>query len=439
MRHNIINTIIITLLTLLTLSIKAQADTQTGTQAAVLTDATSATSADTIAVPNLTASLMIAEPSLLTAQSTYGHAFIRLAYPDESLDFCFTVESLNKVSAWEIITGDYRARLMAIATPEYLAKFAQHQRSVAEYPLNLTNRQIQALWQNLDERMVRGTVVSTDFVLHGCAAELVQILMQNLPITYDREACKELGTTYFEIGNRFRMRSSFGVCAIGMCFGEEMHAERTPEQLAYIPTALPSLFSHATIDGHPLLADAPCRLYATDGTVSTVSTMSTVNTVSMVSTADTSVPFHDAHTPVLYYIIGMLAVVTVLCLLSWRIRQLRSILNITMMTAYTLCAILIPTVSMLCTVSAFGGWNWCYVPFNLLPVIVIAVNSLKRPSQRVLVIQRMLFATVLLLSAIFMALHTSEIGILSERFAIEQPAFTAIFAVWAVNLLKQRS
>lgn len=126
------------------------------------------------------ASIMIASPDYSRTQSSFGHMFMRMQCPYYNLDYCFSFESAQTISFLPILMGDYRVRLVRVATDEYMQQYADQGRLVDQYDLNLTLPEKQRLWQKLDETVELDVYPKHDYFHNGCSQELIHLLTECL-------------------------------------------------------------------------------------------------------------------------------------------------------------------------------------------------------------------------------------------------------------------
>lgn len=148
--------------------------------------------ADTLAVPQgLRASLLVASPGQ-EVYSVYGHAALRLEYPAKRLDYCFTFEMSTDLSTeLDFLRGRAKAGFTVAPTPLYLQQYRQAGRGVVAYPLNLTPREIQLLWRNLDQECAAGATWDYDYPGVNCASMCAYMLEKAVgdaggTLTYER-------------------------------------------------------------------------------------------------------------------------------------------------------------------------------------------------------------------------------------------------------------
>lgn len=372
------------------------------------------------------ASMMIAESSPATVQGQYGHAFIRLQYPAERLDYCFTLETTNDDEhAWDIITGNYTTSVMAFPSSQYMSQFRNQQRSVVELPLNLTDKEIQTLWRTLDETIVDTMqVIPPDYFTHGCSAELTDILFRCIDgyVEFSPVVCDSLGDSYFQVGDTYRPLSSWSIIGLGFCFASGMFEKRLPENLLYVPLSLPFMFSHAEIvnDGkrRPLLSTTRAKAYNPTGKQTLID----------------ATPVHifpvDTAMPVRMYALMLLSLQLLLAFFAGK--SVRCI-NVLLFIVYNLMTFAILLVNVLTSMTELQGWNWMLFFYNPLPLLLWVVNR-KRPMSPAL--QRKIHATLTIWAVVCVAV----MAIFNDTVLIGNTLFSAIFALQLViSMLKNRT
>lgn len=362
------------------------------------------------------ASFMVAEPTSSTVQAQYGHAFIRLEYPAEGLDYCFTLESdYDNEHVWDIAVGNYHSAIMAFKSDEYLKKFAMEGRKVAQLPLNLKEVEIQNLWRMLDEKMMnKGQNIASDYFTHGCSAELARILFANIngDVMFGEEVLDSIGRTYMQVGDTYRPLSSWSILASGFCFAKSMQKERTAKELTYLPVAIPFMFSHARIidtDGErQLLSSKEATLYMSNGKTQ-ICNANEVHFFPM-----------DTRTPIRLYITIYVALQIALFLF---VKKMRKPMNIVMFSAYNLIMAMMLLTSLLTSVEEFKGWNWLYLFYNPLPLLLWLRNRKKpfntKRKERLMNVATMWSAACVAGMALVGGMIATEITLISAAFAIQ--------------------
>lgn len=361
------------------------------------------------------ASVMVASFSERNTQSMYGHAFLRMQYPAEGLDYCFTLETLNDDERlWDIVVGNYATRMMAFNSKEYMAQFAEQGRTVAQLQLNLTEQEIQTLWRVLDEAIMDAThIIPPDFFTHGCSTELTRILLGCIDgeVEFDNEVLDSIGDTFSQIGDAYRPRSVWGGITPYFFATKGVHSQMPAYQLTFAPVALPYMFSHAYIVNgqgrRPFLSSSSVTMYAPDLTVST-------RKVGQVFFFP-----RDTRTPVAAYLMALLVVQVVVCLAFSRLRRPVSMV---LFAAYNIIFLLLLLISWQTSITEFSGWNWMYLFYNPVPVLLWMANRVSPFGQKA----SMAIGNVL---AVWSAVCVVVLASMTDIFITEQVLVTALFAV----------
>lgn len=364
------------------------------------------------------ASVMVASRSETYTQALYGHAFFRLQYPAEHLDYVFTLETLNdNEKPWDIIVGNYDTRVMAFKTEDYLKQFAEQNRTVVQLPLNLTEHEIQTLWRVLDETITDTTQsIPADFFTHGCSSELTQILRRCIDgdVEFDPEVQDSIGSTKFQLGALYRTQTSWHIVALSFFATEGMHSNLPPHMMTYAPIALPYMLSHAYIvngsDRRPLLSPTAATLYAPDCTIS--------------SAKVAGVHFfpQDSRTPMAAYLLALVFLQIAACL---AFRKLLRPISIALFAVYNLMVLLLWIVSWQSSIMELRGWNWLYLFYNPVPLLLWLRNRVKPFSQKA---RATICNAMIAWSAICIVILMAK----PDMFLPEQAVITAIFAMQIV-------
>ena len=80
----------------------------------------------------------------------------------------------------KFLTGQAKAGFMAAPTGVFMEQYKRQGRSIDEYDLNLTPKQEQTLWRNLDREIAQEARWSYDFITVNCGSMCVWIIQQSL-------------------------------------------------------------------------------------------------------------------------------------------------------------------------------------------------------------------------------------------------------------------
>ena len=126
------------------------------------------------------ASLLIMSPGD-ELYSCAGHACIRLECPKFNLDYCFSYESEGVADkVWTFLRGKLKMGMFAVPTADYLKLGRESGRGVMQYRLNLPPDAKQRLWKILDERVAQGPYLPYNYMERGCAQSALNVLMEAL-------------------------------------------------------------------------------------------------------------------------------------------------------------------------------------------------------------------------------------------------------------------
>lgn len=220
------------------------------------------TAVDRNAPDFITASLCIADPGTIL-YSCAGHAFIRMQCPTFNMDVCFSCESEDVEEKFiPYLFGNLKMGMFRIKTEDCLQTYADENRGVTEYILNLSPQVKQNLWRIMDERCEQGMNLPYDYINHGCAMECftcleeamdtasIQVLEWPEVLKYSR---REVGYRILENHPWVRFMS------ISLC-GYESQDLTTPRQKLMAPRDLAYVWQHSLIDGKPLISDSQMLL-----------------------------------------------------------------------------------------------------------------------------------------------------------------------------------
>lgn len=134
--------------------------------------------ADTI--PEIRVSLLDVAPGP-AVYAAAGHAALRLECPSAGLDYVFSYEmTLGLDQLAKFALGKANGGYLAAPTADYLAQYAEEQRTVAERQVNLTPRQKQALWQWLDSEIVKQMPYRYDYAHNMCSTMAIAAIEHTL-------------------------------------------------------------------------------------------------------------------------------------------------------------------------------------------------------------------------------------------------------------------
>ena len=284
------------------------------------------------------ASLMVAAPGDVL-YSVLGHACIRLQCPTYDLDYCFSYESEDvSQKVFQFLLGKLKMGMFAVPTEEYLQAFANEQRGVTEYPMNLPPAVKQELWRVLDNHLMEGANLEYDCIHRGCAISCVHSLheaLDTIPIVYAPFSDELQRCTMRELFYN-KAPKSWNLFFCMSLVGGEGDRQMLPEEKLIIPTDLVETWQQAQVAGKPLLGEG----------------MEIVP-----NTPRQSFPL----SPMIVF--SLLLALSVLNL--WAKTSFLDYLSLVLQTLMGLL------ITYLVLFSSLPGteWNWLIIPFNPLPAI----------------------------------------------------------------------
>lgn len=208
----------------------------------------------------VTVGLVVAEPTNSTDDlfGILGHCFLRLQCQTFGLDYCFSYES-ESVNAQldKFLVGDLKMGMFSFQTKEYIKDYEAWGRAVHEYSLNLPPEAEQRLWEMLDNEVAKGSMRSFDLIRRGCAISIVKFVEKAISpekIEY-HEWPSYIDKSRHEIMrlhlNDYPWERFVIFTLLGGAYNEECS---NPDKLI-CPADILYTWSHATIDGKPLLTE----------------------------------------------------------------------------------------------------------------------------------------------------------------------------------------
>lgn len=186
-----------------------------------------------------------------------GHAFLRLQCPAFGLDYCFSYESEKiKGQLWDYLRGKLRMGMFAVPTDEYIEDYRKWQRAVHEYRIHMPAEAEQRLWEQMDNHMLSETDMEMNLVRFGCANTLLRYVEHALEptrITYDWPE-KYRTKSSMEIAGEHMTNYPWTYLGLRLTARKEYARMTTPKQKVIFPNDLLDVWSHATIDGEPMLS-----------------------------------------------------------------------------------------------------------------------------------------------------------------------------------------
>lgn len=340
------------------------------------------------------ASLMIAEPNPHISQSVIGHGFIRLQYPIEKLDYCYSVESGNQESFLDIIIGNFETRVVAIETDEYISSFNSEGRDVTEYPLNLTDEECRRLWQTLDNSLGDQTHEYSNFLHHGCSRECVAYITNTIDgdIRYG-ENYDSIGNTIVEyfcksLPSNSLLRLSALIACTG-CTDDVLSAQ----DRMIIPSTVPTLLRDAVIidrngNERSLLKKSGSIAHKSQNHIQTNSSI-----------------------PLYYWFVFLIIWITIVGAIEIKNKQgikfISALTDFSILAIYTIIFLSIVLINISTSIDGFSGWNWNFCIYNpILPIIIWKMDKSNNKGFLILLF--------------YLSISLLCMAITNEKFVIEQ-------------------
>ena len=197
-----------------------------------------------------------------TFTTMLGHAAVRMQCPSAGLDYCFTVKSPeigNEFTAMTLRT--LHAGMVPEETEQFYQDYESEGRGISEYRLNLTIDEVRRLWKLLDDEVARGLYRRLDYIHHGCAQEMSDILFA---------AVQERGIDFGAIAdellpyvNRRQILSRYMDCSQWKGFvGHSLYGGSPDEDVngtdkLIMPLDLAAALQKAQLTGEPAVCSVP--------------------------------------------------------------------------------------------------------------------------------------------------------------------------------------
>ncbi len=126
------------------------------------------------------AHLLIITPGK-ASYSGFGHCGIRLQCPSEKLDYCYTMEMETEIDDYiKFFAGKAPARVLVIPTAVFISPYRVEGRGITQYELNLSPREKQLLWKNLDEELTSTSCYNFNFTDINCVSFCMMMINRSL-------------------------------------------------------------------------------------------------------------------------------------------------------------------------------------------------------------------------------------------------------------------
>ena len=293
------------------------------------------------------ASLLIMSPGD-ALYSCAGHTCIRLECPKFNLDYCFSYESEGvSEKVLTFLRGKLKMGMFAVPTADYLKLGREEGRGVMQYTLNLPADAKQRLWKILDERVEQGAFLPYNYMSRGCAQSALNVIMEALHpyrLVVDPWPDKFLNWTRREFvrdATQGYWWQQMPMCAL--C-GTESDIKTTKFQNVVVPLGLLEVLRIGKVNGTTVIDGdgeelLPVRHVAEDG-------------LRLSSTLFAPLPVS-----LLVFLVALSNI-----FLKW-------VWIDDVFLAFQLLAGLLFTYLVVFSDLPSTGWNWLFVPFNILPFV----------------------------------------------------------------------
>lgn len=301
------------------------------------------------------ASILIADPGD-DAFFVLGHCALRLQCPTKDMDYCFSYNTSLEMGPefnLHLLTGRAKAGYEPLSFNRYLEPFQDEQRGMREYVLNLTLDEKRMLWQQIDKQVAKGPTMPFDYIFNNCTNTLYRVIsstLQNEDFEYhDNSLLDMLPREYCEL--LLGQRSPWIYFMAMSLMSGVPNDSPWPLTTMINPIYLDLLLPEATIRGN----DGSVRP-ALEEPVRTVLLSMRVTKPSAVT------PFR--------LFLGLLVVVLLVTWVEKRfhVRWPAKAVDVLLATGYTLFSLMMLVVSV--TKSFGASWNWLFITFNPLPLLL---------------------------------------------------------------------
>jgi len=133
-------------------------------------------------LPPLCASLLVASEGE-AEYSAVGHAALRMEFPKEGLDYCFSYDTgTGLFNSLLFFLGRAGGRFIAVSTADYMSEYEKEGRGITAYSLNLSYKEKQTLWRNLDNAIQETGIF--DMFNSSCTSMCMSMIERSLTEEY---------------------------------------------------------------------------------------------------------------------------------------------------------------------------------------------------------------------------------------------------------------
>ena len=320
--------------------------------------------------------------------------------PSENLDYCFSLETDVQPGEYvRFFNGETRAAVRAIPSKNYIQEYQHEGRGITQYELNLTTREKQLLWKNLDEEMMKPPHLKFNFLNTNCVM-MVVIMIQNALIDEHLDYGQLPSYATGDNGNSIRQLTSstpwYKFIYITL-FGSNCDNSFALEY-RLSPMKLPEVYSNAHIEGinsqRTLLKGQPIIL-----------------------AKQTNFMKASPVTPLIFFSF-ILALVIIITIGEWQWGWKRAahITDAVLLAVEFITGVILTYTSVVSNLFP-SHWNWYLIPCNPLPMLFLLLWGKKEHFGKIY-----FFYTLVL---ILFILATP----LSSQLDIDHQLITAMFVV----------
>ena len=301
----------------------------------------------------IVASILLSTPTDVL-YSSFGHCAIRMQYPSEDLDYCFSLEmGTGAMDYYEFLSGKGKAAVVAVPTKEYLDSYISEGRGVTEHVLNLTHSEKQLLWKNLDEEMVKPPHLTFNLLNTNCVM-MCYLMVKNSLIEEQMDFGQLPEILSHDNGDIIRYNTQdtpWGEFIFMSIFGASSDKHFDIEYKLSPKMLVDVLDKTRFVDKNE--ASRP----AFTGEVTT-------------HNEATIMPKPSWLSPTVFFSI-LLILVMIVTLLEWKcnLSAPAKIIDALLLSGQTIFGIILLYMSI--SANLFGmHWNWYLIPFNPIPLII---------------------------------------------------------------------
>ena len=312
----------------------------------------------------LHASLLVISPGN-DFYTTLGHCAIRLQafLPADTLDYSYTLEmdAQNKALDYLLfMAGRKHSHWAAIPTDTFLINYANEHRQVTAYELPCRHKEIQQLWERLDDAYVSPDMLPFD-LSNNCTQGVVEMICQgNPPSMTIAETCEMASMNNGELirtlSEKYPWMQFLAICLIG-----NEADKHWPVTKRMIPSLLPKMLRYHLSS---LGQEEPVE-----------QTLEHAPTTIIMKGTEPSPASRLTPGLVFSLLLVLLLLMLVLNMLR-RCRRLTCVFDLLLFSAQLLLFLLMVWLTQLSTVFV-RTWNWYLLPLFPLPLLLFLFGKKK--------------------------------------------------------------